>query len=79
VSLCDIINSISYCDLLFLLHSHDNQSPLPYNNNDDDSDDVKSVYYRQNCNSPGYILFTVSWYNYTCMYGDIIHVHDPLL
>ena len=49
------------------------------NDNDEDSDDNDmSSYYRQNCNSPGRILYTVSYYSYyitaTCILLYNIHM-----
>ena len=47
---------------------------LCYDDDDDDDNngDVMSVHYRQNCNSHGCILYTVSCYSYS-----IFHVHNP--
>ena len=65
-----IHNNVSvaiYCDY----YSSDASSLLlPHLDDDDDDDDVISAYYRQTCNSPGRILYTVSCYN--CSY--CIHV-----
>ena len=43
------------------------QPLLCYDDDDDDNndDDVMSAYCRQNYNSPGQILYTVSCYNYS--------------
>ena len=50
---------------LFNSHLTSNHQPVHCDNSDDDeNDDVMSAYHRQNCSSPGRILYTVSYYEY---------------
>ena len=64
-----------HISVMIYFDSHASSLVLPDKDKDDDSenDDVLSAYYRQNCNSSGRILYTVScyncgWYVYSCTY-----------
>ena len=66
-------------------HAVSTDHQLLHDNHDEDSDNVISAYYRQNCNSPGRILYTVScydcmeYYHCTCILSLFSSVIEDLM
>ena len=63
INLLLLLNILSCSPFSDAMSHQQSLSPFDHDDNMDDDDDGISAHYRQNCNSPGRILYTVSCYN----------------